>query len=53
MWNVRIGIIIVVTIKYAALFLLHQVLADAVQIGCSAREVVFIVASDLGASEYG
>ena len=55
MWNVRIGIIIVVTVKYAALFLLHQVLADAVQIICSAREVVFIVASDLGASvsEYG
>ena len=55
MWNVRIGIIIVVTIKYAAGFLLHQVLANAVQIICSAREVVFIVASDLGASasEYG
>lgn len=55
MWNVLIGIIIVVTIKYAALLLLHQVIADAVQIICSAREVVFFVASDLGASasEYG
>ena len=43
------------TIKYAALLLLHQVIADAVQIGCSARVVVFFVASDLGASasEYG
>ena len=45
----------VVTVKYAVLFPLHQVLADAVQIGCSARQVVYIVASDLGASghEYG
>ena len=44
------GIILVITIKYAAGFLLQQVGADAVQIGCSARLVVFFVASDLGAS---
>ncbi|KAM7434913.1 hypothetical protein ABFA07_015068 [Porites harrisoni] len=50
MWNVRMGIILVITIKYAALFLLQQVLADAVQIIRSARLVVFFVASDLGAS---
>ena len=45
----------VVTVKYAVLFPLHQVLADAVHIRCSARQVVYIVASDLGASghEYG